>query len=268
MKKYLYFVILLSLIFFISSCQEDTSVVRKTKGLSISKIEEGYPQMPSNISGRIYKHTLYHFYYNSNITASYWVAHILTKQMVEGENLSRENELFVPDPLLDKDSRALTNDYTRSGYDRGHLCPNGDMNFDQQAMTETFYLSNVLPQNPSFNRGIWAALEEQVRKWASANDSLYVITGGIFSKNPDFIGKNKVAVPTHFYKVVADISKKGGYKMIAFVMENVSYDNKNFYQYAVTVSKIEEMTGINFFPNADTSVNQNLKSTIRLTDWQ
>lgn len=268
MNKKIFFIFLISIILFSTSCEEDTSVVRKSKGFIITKIEDGYPHMPLNIPAKIYKHSLYHFCYSTNLKASYWVAYILTKKMVEGQNLNRENEIFMPDPLLDKEFSAATNDYTRSGYDRGHLCPNGDMNFDQKSMTETFYLSNVLPQKPSFNRGIWAALEEQVRKWASVNDSLYVITGGIFTKKPNFIGKNKIAVPSHFYKIVADISRKGGYKMIAFVMENKDYENKNFYQYAVPVSKIEQMTGIKFFPSGDTITIEIFKSTLRLTDWQ
>ena len=114
MKNQIVFIFLISIFLFLTSCEEDTSVVRTTKGFSITKIEDGYPQMPLDMPGGIYKHSLYHFYYSSNLTSSYWVAHILTKQMVEGENLNRENEIFVPDPLLDKESRAVTNDYTRS----------------------------------------------------------------------------------------------------------------------------------------------------------
>lgn len=258
--------IIISLI--IIGCDYGQPLVFK-KSTTITKIEDGYPQMPDSLPGQIFKHTYFHYYYNENLVASYWVAYILTKEMVKNVNLPREDMQFVPDPLLKQSGLkyALSSDYSRSGYDRGHLCPNGDFNFDLQAMTETFYLSNIVPQEPSMNRGIWAKLEDKVRDWAVANDSVYVIVGNIFTNNPKRIGKNQVAVPKWMYKIVFDISKKDGYKMIGFVMENTDYDHQAFYQYAVPVSKIEELTGIKFFPNLDSSLLY-LKSKLILVKWQ
>ena len=119
------------------------------------------------------------------------------------------------------------------------------MNYSQVAMRECFYMSNMSPQEPGFNRGIWRELEEKVRQWALKNDSLIVITGPIFTQDMETIGKNEVAVPIAFYKVVADISWPT-YKEIAFIIPNKASNNA-IKSFAVSVNSVEIVTGLDFF---------------------
>ena len=97
---------------------------------------------------------------------------------------------------------ATNADYTRSGYDKGHMAPAADMKWSPQAMEESFYFSNMCPQHPQLNRRGWKNLEEKIRDWAIADSAIIIICGPIVAKQPKTIGKNKVVVPQQFFKVV------------------------------------------------------------------
>mgnify|MGYP002228685760 FL=1 len=101
---------------------------------------------------------------------------------------------------------ATNEDYTRSGYDRGHMAPAGDMKWSAKAMRESFYLSNICPQKPGLNRGIWKDLEEQARLWAKENGSLLIVTGPVITDDLKRLGKNRVGIPKTFYKVICTIT--------------------------------------------------------------
>jgi endonuclease G len=166
--------------------------------------------------------------------------------------------------LVTTGSAALS-DYAGSGYDRGHLCPAEDMSFSIEAMSETFYLSNMSPQDPSFNRGIWSSLEGLVRDWAIAYDSIYVITGPVLTSNKGSIGANKVTVPKYFYKVILDYSQPG-IKMIAFLLPNEK-GILSLVQYAVTTDSVELVTGIDFFPALPDDIENMLESACEPEKW-
>ena len=132
-----------------------------------------------------------------------WVTYHLTRENLQGT--TQRTDDFRPDPELAPGERAELVDYRNSGYDRGHMAPAADFKRSQEAMSETFLLSNMAPQRPSLNRGIWERLEREVRSLADAHGSIWVFTGALFldgSGNPSspvsFIGPNRVAVPTHF----------------------------------------------------------------------
>lgn len=174
-----------------------------------------------------------------------WVAEHLTHDKADAI-LARTNN-FQPDPDLDEGDRAELSDYKGSGYDRGHMAPAGDMRWDQQAMTESFFLSNMVPQvGKGMNQGIWKDLEEKVRLWALDRGELYIYTGPIYADpnpNPKTVGANKVAVPTHLYKIVYDPVKV---EAIAFIMPNVKLKSSDMPNYIVTVREVEAKTGLNF----------------------
>ncbi|MBN2893318.1 MAG: DNA/RNA non-specific endonuclease [Bacteroidales bacterium] len=240
----------------------------ETDGFHVNNITDGFARLPEGVDYETFDHTYYSYAYCPKYKDSYWVSYILTKKMVKTVTADRDDEQFVRDPQQGEDY-AITSDYTNSDYDRGHMCPAGDMNFNQTAMTETFYLTNISPQKPGLNRGIWKELEEQVRDWAVKNDSLYIVAGAIFSQNPKKIGENNVAVPSKFYKVVADISAKDGYKAIAFVFDNKDYpDDAEFMDYAITVNELEEMTGIDFFANFQNEDVELIESTLNKNHWK
>jgi endonuclease G len=239
-----------------------------TSGFNIKNIQQGIPQAPKNTNCEILHHKYYEFAYSPKLRDSYWVSYILTKKMVKINRVKRKDEEFTKDPLL-KNNYALSKDYYGTGYDRGHMCPAGDMNFNKTAMSECFYMTNITPQKPGLNRKIWKELEEQVRNWAVQNDSLYIVVGAIYGKKPKRIGKDKVAVPKKLYKIVADISKKDGYKAIAFIMDNKNYpDNADFMKYAITIDSLENITGIDFFAKLKNPAVEKIEANINKNLWE
>jgi endonuclease G len=179
-----------------------------------------------------------------------WVAEHLTSQKASG-TLKRK-ESFKPDPDLKKGERAELADYKGSPYDRGHMAPSDDMAWDAHAMKESYYLSNMVPQNPSMNQVIWKMLEGKVRQWAIDRGELYVYTGPIYAgEEVDVIGDNEVAVPTHIYKVIFDPQKV---EAIAFIMPNEPLDTSDILNYIVTIRNVEEQTGLNFLKSLKKSV--------------
>ena len=184
-----------------------------------------------------YKH--YCLGFNKEHKQANWVYYELTSANLTGK-ASRKNDFRV-DPKISQWC-ATPEDYKRSGYDRGHLCPAADMSFDAKAMSETFYMSNMSPQVPMFNRGIWKELEEHVRNRAR-KEKLYVVTGPIFKSNKGAIGKGKVTVPGYYYKLFYSPSKQ---QMIAYVLPNEE-SKRPLNSFAVPVDKVEKMTGIDFF---------------------
>lgn len=232
--------------------------------LTLSSIPNGYPDIIED--EEIVLHSAFHISYNNTYEQANWAAYILTAEMVRIEEAER-NSGFRKDPLVTKET-ANTDDYTNSGYDRGHLVPAADMNFSEITMKESFYMSNVSPQVPEFNRGIWKSLETQVRKWATQNDSIYVITGPIFKRQPiKYLNNNVVAVPDYFFKIVLDISFKDGYKGIAFILENKDYEEE-FWDYATTIDATEEFTGIDFFVEQPVPSIEIIESELQLRKWR
>ncbi|MGV7206233.1 DNA/RNA non-specific endonuclease [Oxalobacteraceae bacterium A2-2] len=168
-----------------------------------------------------------------------WSAEHLTAANVEAaEDLSRENS-FHAETRLPAAYRAELSDYARSGYDRGHMAPNGDMP-DRQSQHESFTLANMVPQDGENNRHVWAGIEAVVRKLARKEGDLYVITG------PAFIGSSlqkvgKVLVPTHLYKLVYSPRQRAG---AAFFIEN-----KADAQYEIlSIAALEAKVGIDLLP--------------------
>ncbi|MFZ9657177.1 MAG: DNA/RNA non-specific endonuclease, partial [Crocinitomicaceae bacterium] len=143
----------------------------------------------------ILSHTAYSFSYNEEHEQANWVAYLLTKTHL-GSGVERSDR-FMEDPIVSTGT-ATNADYAKSGYDRGHLAPAADMSWSETVMQESFYYSNMSPQLPGFNRGIWKRLEEQVRTWAEFYDSIYVVTGPVLSPELPKIGPNQVSVPKYY----------------------------------------------------------------------
>ena len=112
---------------------------------------------------------------------------------------------FRSDPAVRTGSAALA-DYKRSGFNRGHLAPAASMAWSETIMSESFILSNVSPQLPGFNQGIWRKLEEAVRKESYQHEKLVSITGHLLKPNFPTIGPNRVSVPKAYFKVLLDIT--------------------------------------------------------------
>lgn len=200
--------------------------------------------LPTSTTGEIIRRSYFTLSYVEEHEQAEWVAYELTREKLAMPNVNRTGD-FRPDPKVRKAS-ASPKDYTGTGYDRGHLAPAGDMAFSTEAMSESFYMTNISPQIKNFNGGIWRELEELTRDWAREFDRLYVVTGPVLAQNiREKIGENNVSVPDEFYKVILDISSPE-IKGIAFIMPN-EISNKKVQDYAVTIDEVEAITGIDFF---------------------
>ena len=124
-------------------------------------------------------------------------------------------------------------------------------------MSETFFMSNMSPQLPGFNRGEWKKLEAKVREWAIQEDSIIVVTGPIFKNNIENIGQNKVTVPGYYYKVIYDVTKPQ--KMMAFIIPHLSKP-ESFTNYQTSVNEVEKQTGIDFFSILDDEFEEQLEA--------
>ncbi len=212
---------------------------------------------------QIIRHTGYTLSYNEEYEVANWVAYELTREEVLGSG-SREDS-FKSDPAV-KTGSATLNDYKNSGYDRGHLAPAADFKWSEDAMSDTFFLSNMTPQAPSFNRGIWADLEAVIRTMAYENESVYVVTGPVLTDGPyKTIGESKVAVPKRFYKVVLDYTDPD-IKAIGFVLPNQNSDLP-LQSFATTVDEVEAITGIDFYPLLPDEVEEKIESTANPSKW-
>jgi endonuclease G len=219
------------------------------------------PNLPKET--QLVTHTGYTLAYNEKYEQAVWVSYILEKKELHGEN--ERNDRFIVDPAVQTGS-ATPKDYTKSGFDKGHLAPAGDMSWSQQAMKESFYMSNMSPQTPQFNRGIWKDLESEVRNWAASEKELYIVTGPIFDGKPkQFIGPDKVAVPDAYYKIVLDYEHQP-IKAVAFIIPNAGCTS-SFWQFSTSIDNVEQKTGINFFPQLPDSVENRLESEVAKNNW-
>lgn len=196
---------------------------------------------PTSTTGAVVRHTWFTLSYSEDHEQAEWVSYELTRERLDANFAERTNS-FLPDQAVKTES-ATPRDYSGSGFDKGHLCPAADMGFDKTAMAESFYMSNISPQRKAFNIGIWRELEENVRDWARRFRHIYVVTGPVLTdKIEGQIGFSKVSIPGYFYKIVFDSEKA-----IAFLIPNQKSD-RPLMEFAVTVDRIERVTGINFFP--------------------
>ena len=149
-------------------------IVRPSDAQCMSMIPSGFPKTPYPDSIKLnICHQGYVLGYNTQTKTPIWVGEYLTRQNLDTKNATR-NDNFRPDPMVLKvnpSSSATLQDYAGSsrvgsGYDRGHMAPAEDFRKFPEQMDESFYLSNMVPQNSNNNRGIWAALEKNVRYWA------------------------------------------------------------------------------------------------------
>ena len=228
------------------------------KNTHVAKLE--VPKI--NAKDKIITHTGYSFLYSETHEQAYWVAYNLTKE--ETTRHFKRTDQFLPDPSVTTET-ASDKDYKKSGYDRGHLAPAADMGWSATAMAESFYYSNMSPQKPGFNRGIWKKLEELVRTWAVENQNIYIVTGPVLTNELQTIGPNGVSVPNYYYKVILDYSEPN-IKSIGFILPNSS-SKEPLENFAVPIDRVEKMTGIDFFPLLEDPQEEALEKTLCVTCW-
>lgn len=251
------------LFFGLNSCREvipnDETVTDYALSESVSP-DEPFDFLPTSTTKSVYHHESYSFSYKETSEQSEWVAYTLEEKDLK--NATYKRPFFNQDPIV-KTASADWRNYKKSGYNKGHLCPAGDRKNSFEEYEETFYTSNISPQKYNFNAGVWNRLEQKVRYWASKYNGVYVITGGVLSDNLKTIGYEKVAVPNYFYKVLLTKDKK---RMIAFLVPHKKSD-KALYEFVVSVNDLEKMTGIDFFPKLEDSLENQLEQNSDYKSW-
>ena len=201
--------------------------------------------------------------YNEEHEQAEWVAYIITQQRLL-QRVNRTNN-YRSDPAVKTGSATLA-DYKRSGYSRGHLAPAASMAWSETVMSESFFLSNISPQVPDFNSGIWRILEEAVRREARQHKELVVITGPLLEPNLPTIGSNRVSIPKAYFKALLDITNPS-IEGIAFLLENKS-SNKPLKTFASTIDSLESITGIDFFVNLEDHIESRIESSVDMSHWE
>lgn len=189
-------------------------------------------------------------HYNKTEKLPIFSAELLIPENLNGKNQRSNN--FQEDPSLPHHLQVIEQDLISTGFDRGHLAPAEDMRQNSAALEQSFYMSNIVPQNLYMNRGAWKSLENYTRKIAMAYNHAYVITGTIKDDNSLKLD-NGVIVPTYLYKIIVTTQP---FQMVAFMMPNNDVRGTKYANFAVPVSTIESKTKINFFPTMPTKNNQ------------
>ncbi len=199
--------------------------------------------------------------YRESYEDAEWVAYILTREELNAVTGRTNN--FRPDPSISTGSSQLS-DYKASGYDRGHLAPAADMEWSEESVSESFYMSNMTPQAPAFNRGMWQQLESQVRKWAQIFGRIMVVTGPVLEKTSaeyPSIGQNRVAVPEYFFKSILARESDGSWIAISFIMPNAKCDG-TIWDYMVTTDEVENRCGFDLFSALSDEIEDKIEAEV------
>lgn len=209
-----------------------------------STVRMEIPVMSEKKQGQILQRTGYTLSYDAKNKTPQWVAWELTKEETRGKE--ERSDYFETDPDV-KGSKAEFHDYSGSGYDRGHMAPAGDMKWSKKAMEESFYMSNICPQDHNLNTEDWNDLEMKSREWARRFGKVYIVCGPIYKGiRNEYIGKNRVKVPDAFFKVIL-INDTKKQTALGFLFENKAGE-RPLEEYLTSVDAIEKITDMNFFP--------------------
>ena len=193
-------------------------------------------------------------------------------------NTSRADEPFAEDQQIPAAYRTYLSQYAGSGYTRGHICASADRLCSVEANVQTFLLSNMHPQYYNFNvGGIWESLEKKVRTWNTPDfrDTLYVVKGGTIDHESDIIERTSsgLIVPKYFFMAILCKNKSTvneGYKAIGFYLEHKREhyaDEENVKPYIVSIDKLENLTGIDFFCNLPDRIENQVENNVTPAAW-
>lgn len=201
--------------------------------------------------------------YNPKTLLPNWVAYELTSSEVDG-TYPRVSGFSMD--LDYKGRQAMREDYSSTGWDKGHMAPAADMKWSRTAMYESFFLTNICPQDHELNGNDWLTLEKLGREWAKRFGSVYIVCGPIVGNNYyGTIGDNKVVVPDAFFKAFL-VVEEHRYHAIAFVMQNESKHHR-IQEYAMTVNELEDLIGLDLFSNIDDSIEEMIESDLYFRYW-
>ena len=214
--------------------------------------------IPDEKESILVNYTGYTVSFNPALHIPNYVVYELTAQETEGkekrsDSFRRDNNIEgCPEP----------SDYTRSGFDRGHMAPAADMKWSESAMRESFFMTNICPQRHALNGGGWKRLEEKVRDWAVRDRQLIIVSGPIISDNPQRLSSD-VAIPEQFFKVI--LAPKAN-RAIGFIYKNEG-GQKKIERQAVSVDSVENATGYDFFHNLPDEIETSIEKSCNYIEW-
>lgn len=217
----------------------------------------GLPYAPSKAQDRAEQNIVREAYtlsYNKDWVNCNWVYWKLTRDHCTGSN-KRENEMFVEDNEVNG-RKATHQDYVQSGYDRGHMCPAGDNKWSKTALSQTFKLSNICPQNHNLNTGDWNDLEQACRFWAKTYGEIYIVCGPIYYDGVKKRINKKIGVPDAFFKCVVRLNEKPS--GLGFIYKN-NGKHHEMEEYLCTIDEVERTTGLDLFKGmpSESSIESN-----------
>ena len=242
----------------------------KTGWLELPAMDDpdlGYYAHWFDMNGKRYRN--YSFGWSQDDRVAIWVAYPLCNFYTSGT--AGRTEAWALDPLLGELSAAPFGGYAGS-YARGHQLPSADRQCSEEANAQTFYGTNMTPQLNEHNGGIWSELEGKVRLIAKSSDTTYVATGVIVSpssmKERDSYGKS-VTIPDAYFKVLLRYSKSstlGQWAAAAFYLEHRAYSETIGKQHSMSVDRLEELTGLDFFVNLPAKVGEDMAAKLEAQD--
>lgn len=235
------------------------------RGKGEPKLEKGLMELPA-IQGSdvILVYNGFIVNYNTERLIPNWVAYELTAEEVVGE-VPRKRSFYMD--LDYKGRQAMREDYSNTGWDKGHMAPAGDMKWSQAAMNDCFFLTNICPQNHELNGKDWHYLEQRIRGWATKYGSVWVVCGPIVRENLyGTIGERKVTIPDAFFKAV--LRKEGrDWHSIGFVFQN-NAERQSIREAVVSVNDIEALSGYDLFTNLSRWIEESVESQANWDDWK
>jgi len=248
------------------SAVEEKTPLALPAALELARLSEDKFSAAAIEEQQIIQHIGYTLSYSEEVHLPWWVAYELSAEEVDG--VEERSNHFKPDPLV-KGDPVVTKDYSNSGYDRGHMALAADMKWSEQAMRESFYMTNMCPQVHNLNAGDWKVLEEFVRSKAKEHASIYVCCGPLIEEGYTTIGEErKIVVPQAFYKVILRRKSDNDWSGIGFIMKNAPRTGKwTLAHYAVTIEEVEQAAGIDFFYALPDDIEERVELSYSLKDW-
>ena len=180
---------------------------------------------------------IYKICYDYKMKGAKFVSYKLYGDLVNKNNIKKRFS-FYTEKNLKKQYRSHTKDYTGTGYDRGHLANDGSFDYDNKILRKTYSMANIIPQAPNVNRKSWIKAEKYERQIAVKLENVNVLNGVIYTKNPKRIGRNKIAVPDAFFKVI--YNNKKNYKKCFYYKNtnNIDVEKDKLKNHLVKCSKL------------------------------
>lgn len=240
-----------------------TKETERTSTLNQSAEDLQMVSIPSKLPSKVKKYEGFIVDFNASNRTPNYVSWELLASETDGP-YSRNGEKFWQDEDIKNCPR--TSDYTRSGYDRGHMFPAADAKWSKEAMYQCFSMANITPQVHALNAGAWKTLEEKERLWAKRDSAIIIISGPIYQEADNLrIGDAGVRVPSAYFKVLFAPYVENP-RAIAFVYPN-EHCPGNMQNYSTSVDYVEELTGFDFFATLPDDIENKIESTFSFKEW-